>query len=211
MGATRISYGQELQDLVTWRTGPGAVDAAVREAVSVLAGRFSEVLLSPAWTAVEEGAEVSADGTTLGLTVLPGRFGDPAGLRRFLRHELGHVADILDGTFGYGDMPEDLAMTPALRRGCKLLWACSVDGRTARLRGMPLHSSEEYEAEFVRRFPGLPADAAGAAVRRLWHEERPRHCCLMRMAADLGAQPVAVLFAASAVAAQGARHAASRT
>jgi hypothetical protein len=197
MNVPRVSCSQELQDVVAQRGGLGAVDAAVVEAVSLLADRFAEVRLSPAWTAVEEGAEVSADGATLALTVLPGRFADPTRLTQFLRHELGHVADILDGAFGYGDTPEDLAITPALRRGCKLLWACSVDGRTVQFGGMPLHSSEEYEAEFMRRFPGLPRDIAGAAVKRLWHEERPCYCRLMRMAADLSVQPAAVPFAAS--------------
>ncbi len=187
MSVPRVTYSRELEEVVTQRH-TGAVDAAVLEAVSVLAGRFAEVRLSQAWAAAEEGAEVSADGTTLGLTVLPGRFADPNRLMQFLRHELGHLADILDHTFGYGGTLDSLAMTPALRRGFKLLWACSVDGRTAQRGGMPLHSSEEYEAEFARRFPGLRPAAVREAVKGLWREERPCYGCLMRTAADFSAQ-----------------------
>ncbi len=191
MSMLRISYSQELQDVVAKRN-PGTVHAAVLDAVAVLDGRFGEVRLSPASAAVEEGAEVGADGTTLGLIVLPGRFADPNRLTQFLRHELGHLADILDHTFGYGDTLDGLMMTPALRRGCKLLWACSVDGRTAQRGGMPLHSSEEYEAEFARRFPGLRPAAVREAVKELWHEERPCYGCLMQMAADFSVQPASV-------------------
>ncbi|HLY24227.1 MAG TPA: hypothetical protein VKT83_17310 [bacterium] len=196
MAATRIRYSQELQEAVARHGLLSRYDAAVREAVAVLAGRFTEVRLSPAWAAPDEGAAVGEDGATLHLTVLPLRFANPFGLTRFLRHELGHVADILDGAFGYGNVPEDLAATPTLRRRFKLLWACCVDGRTARLGGSPLHTPAEYEVEFLRQFPGLTDGAARVAVGGLWDRERPCYWCLMRMAADLAAQPVASLSVA---------------
>lgn len=199
MSMLRISYSQELQDVVAQRH-PGTVHAAVLDAVAVLDGRFGEVRLSPASAAAEEGAEVSADGTTLGLTVLPRRFADPNRLTQFLRHELGHLADILDQTFGYGATPDGLAITPALRRGCKLLWACSVDGRTAQRGGVPLHSSEEYVAEFARRFPNLRPAAVRDVVKGLWHEERQCYACLMRMAADFSAEPAPAPAAAGPLA-----------
>ncbi|HEV2358694.1 MAG TPA: hypothetical protein VGZ23_13965 [bacterium] len=212
MAATRISYSPELEGALARREGVGRFDATVREAISVLTDRFTEVRLSPAWAAAEEGAEVGADGVTLSLTVLPARFADPLGLTRFLRHELGHVADILDDEFAYGHVPEDLIMTPTLRRRFKLLWACSVDGRTAQLGGSPLHARAEYQAELVRRFPGLSGGVAGMAVNQLWDDQRPRYCCLMRMAADLAAQPAAVLSTTGPTAVtQGARYATSQT
>lgn len=210
MAATRIRYSQELQEAVAQHGPLSTYDAAVREAVAVLAGRFAEVRLSPAWAAPDEGAAVGEDGATLHLTVLPLRFVNPLGLTRFLRHELGHVADILDGAFGYGNVPEDLAATPTLRRRFKLLWACCVDGRTARLGGSPLHTLEEYEVEFLRQFPGLTDRAAKVAVG-LWDGERPCYCCLMQMAADLAARPAASLSVAGPAVVDEARYATGRT
>ncbi|MHB8731232.1 MAG: hypothetical protein ACYDAB_05520 [bacterium] len=211
MEATRIRYSQELQEAVAQHGPLSTYDDAVREAVAVLAGRFAEVRLSPAWAAPDEGAAVGEDHATLHLTVLPLRFANPRGLTRFLRHELGHVADILDSAFGYGNVPEDLAATPTLRRRFKLLWACCVDGRTARLGGSPLHTLEEYEVEFLRQFPGLTDGAAGVAVRRLWDGQRPCYHCLMRMAADLAAQPAASLSVAGPAVVDEARYATERT
>lgn len=161
-------------------------DAAVREAVAVLADRFAEVVVSRAWAASEEGAEVSENQSTLGLKILPMRFADPLGLKRFLRHEFGHVTDILDVTFGYGtEALEDLAATHALRKRSRLLWCCSIDGRIASAGASPLHNQEEYEAEFVRLFPGLPSVLAETTVGALWNGERPPYGSLMRMAAEL--------------------------
>lgn len=193
MAATHIRYSQELQETVAPREGLGAYDAAVQEAVAVLAGRFAEVLVAPAWTASEEGAEVTGDGTTLRLTILPVRFADPLRLTRSLRHELGHVADILDETFAHGAAPDGLMVTHTLRRRFKLLWACSVDGRTARLGRSPLHQQQEYEVEFARLFSGISSDTARTAVAQLWEGERLSYCCLMRMAADLTMSPNAAL------------------
>ncbi len=170
-----------------------AYDSAVREAVSGLADRFIEVLVSPAWAASEEGAEVSEDRSTLGLRVLPVRFADPLELKRFLCHELGHVIDILDATFGYGaGVREGLAVTQALRRRFSLFWDCSIDGRIARTGRAPLHTRKEYEAECVRLFPGLPGDVPESAVGRLWEGERPPYCSLVHMAADLATHPDAL-------------------
>lgn len=193
MAATRIRYSQELQETVAPREGFGAYDAAVRGAIAVLAGRFAEVLVTPAWTASEEGAEVTEDGTALRLTILPVRFADPLRLTRSLRHELGHVADILDETFAHGAAPDGLVVTHTLRRRLKLLWACSIDGRTANLGASPLHQKQEYEAEFARLFSGISSDTVRAAVAQLWDGERPQYCCLMRMAADLVTYPDAAL------------------
>jgi hypothetical protein len=189
MTATQIRYSQELQETVAPREGFGAYDAAVREAIAVLAGRFAEVLVTPAWTGSEEGAEVTEDGTALRLTILPVRFADPLRLTRSLRHELGHVADILDETFAHGAAPDGLVVTHTLRRRFKLLWACSIDGRTASLGASPLHQKQEYEAELARLFSGISSDTARAAVAELWEGERPSYCCLMRMAADLVTYP----------------------
>ncbi|HLJ58485.1 MAG TPA: hypothetical protein VKZ50_02015 [bacterium] len=159
---------------------------AVREAVAVLADRFAEVVVSRAWAASEEGAEVSENQSTLGLKILPMRFADPLGLQRFLRHEFGHVTDILDVTFGYGtEALDDLAATRALRKRSRLLWCCSIDGRIASAGAAPLHTQEDYEAEFVRLFPGLPSVLAETTVGALWNGERPPYSSLMRMAAEL--------------------------
>lgn len=151
-----------------------------------LTGRIPEVLMARAWSPSEEGAELGRDGRTLGLRILPTRFSSPSELERVLRHELGHVADMLDPTFEYGaGLVEGTA--PARRTlGDRfgLLWDCTVDGRTARSGAVPWRTRAEYEEACVRMFHRLPAESVKAVVGRLWEGERLDYPALVRFAAD---------------------------
>jgi hypothetical protein len=198
-----INYSSELQEAVretqseAFRASEArpfhdmAHAAAVREVVAVLADQFAEVLVFSAYSASEEQAEVNKDRSRLILRILPERFADHFGLQRFLRHQLGRLRDILDATFGYGDgVPEGLVLTRQLQRRFCLLWNCSIDGRTARTGGSPMHVREEYGAVFARLFPGLSGKAIENAIGQLWETERPSFGHLMHMAADLAAVAV---------------------
>lgn len=104
----------------------------------------------------------------------------------FLRHELLHVADMLDPVFGYeravavsddGPSHENL-----LRERYRVLWDATIDGRLVRegtadprVRGLRF-------AEFTRTF-AIPPDRADTAFSRWFDGPRPCHQDLMAFAA----------------------------
>ncbi|MBI3974856.1 MAG: hypothetical protein HY334_00515, partial [Armatimonadetes bacterium] len=159
---------------------------SVAEAAGGVAGRMAEVLVTRAWTRPEEGIELGSDGRTLGVRILPARFASPAELPRFLRHEFGHVADMVDEAFGYGSGVGEVVGRMSRLRGDRfgLLWDCTIDGRAARAGEFPLHAPQELEAECARLYPALPPGAPSAVVRRLWEGERPTYATLVRWATD---------------------------
>jgi len=159
----------------------------VVEEARVLIGRVQEVMVARAWRADDEGAELSADRRLVGLRIRPLRFLSPTGLQSFLRHEFGHISDMVDEAFLYGDGAASgrLPRLAGARFGC--LWDCVVDGRIARAGGAPLRSREALEVECARLFPALPPDGVAAIVRRLWEGERPTYADLVRWATDPGA------------------------
>ena len=159
----------------------------VSEEAGALIGWVQEVVVGRAWRPDEEGAELSADRRMVGLRIQPRRFASPAELQSFLRHEFGHVADMVDETFRYGDGAASgrLPQLAGARFGC--LWDCIVNGRIARAGGVPLDHREDLEEECARLFPALPPDGIGAVVRRLWEGERPAYASLVRWSIDPGA------------------------
>lgn len=136
----------------------------------------------------DEGADLAPDRCTLLVRLTPERFGDPS-CGRLLDHEFGHVADMLDPTFGYGQTAGDGA--PVARRllGHRfgLLWDCAVDGRTARAGRAPRRARTAYVAAVGKAFPRLSPQGAGVVVDRLWEGPRPTYRELVRFAADAGA------------------------
>jgi len=158
----------------------------VVEEADALVGGIQEVIVGRAWRPDDEGAELSLDRRLVGLRIQPRRFASTAGLQSFLRHEFGHVSDMVDQAFLYGDGASSgrLPRLAGARFGC--LWDCVVDGRIARGGGVPLHSREDLEVECARLFPALPPDGIVAAVRRLWDGERPPYATLVRWATNPG-------------------------
>jgi len=161
--------------------------ASVVEEAGVLSGRVDEIVVGRAWRPDEEGAELSADRRMVGLRIQTRRFASPVDLRSFVRHEFGHVSDMVDETFRYGDgaASGSLSRLTGARFGC--LWDVVVDGRIARGGGTPLRSRAELEEECGRLFPALPTHVVTAVVRRLWEGERPTYATLARWAVDPGA------------------------
>ena len=105
----------------------------------------------------------------LGVSIQPARFMDPPSLRRWLRHELWHVRDILDPAFQY--VRGDLASGEAERLPQRvvqdryaLLWSLAIDSRVERAGLPPLHSREERVARVAAAFPSFSAEAHGEVV-----------------------------------------------
>ncbi len=104
---------------------------------------------------------------------------------RLLRHELLHVADMLDPGFGYE--PRLGAGAPLLDSGrqerYRVLWDASVEGRLVRSGLAPSTVRAERLREFTRAFPALGLRAAAAFDRFF---DGPR-CTHAELAAAAGA------------------------
>ncbi|MDR7522885.1 MAG: hypothetical protein QN168_10510 [Armatimonadota bacterium] len=156
----------------------------IRQAVERVGLAVEAILVARAWSHAEEAADLSPDRRTLGLRLLPERFGTPD-LIRVLHHELGHVLDVLDPAFAYGATEASARAARRLHSDrFALLWDCAVDGRTARAGLEPLATREERLAAFLRLFPRFGRQAAGIVVDRLWDGARPTYTDLLQFADD---------------------------
>ena len=68
---------------------------------SNLHGHIERFILTKAMTRSEEGADLGKNLRDVGMKLRPERLLDHNGLQQFLQHELMHIADMLDGQFGY--------------------------------------------------------------------------------------------------------------
>jgi hypothetical protein len=139
----------------------------------------------------DEGAELYRDdqGRWRGLVALrPERFGDAPGLTRFLQHELGHLADMVDEHFDYsphldGTGPAG-SQSRLVRERYRLLWDVSVDGRLTG-RGLATVADEaQRRGEFERGFAFLPETRRAELFAALWSGKLARHDALMAVASD---------------------------
>ncbi len=107
---------------------------------------------------------------------------DPGRLASFLRHELQHVADMLDPAFGYErELPvqgADPARTNLLRERYRLVWDATIDGRLAARHGIEVKLCEGRRSAFVRAFPAL-GDGAERALERWLGEPSPTHAAIL--------------------------------
>jgi hypothetical protein len=122
---------------------------------------------------------------TLLVQLTPTRLAKPERALAFLRHELLHVADMLDHEFGYeprlpptggGRLLDD-------RRAerYRVLWDAYVDGRlVAASRALPAVRAERL-SEFSRAYPEL-GDRVGQAFERFFAARRCTHAELVAFA-----------------------------
>jgi hypothetical protein len=104
----------------------------------------------------------------------PDRFEQPEALRRFLRHEFMHVADVLDPAFGYPQERRELE--PAARERYAVLWGIHADARIARSGREPLRSRADW---LLRIDPSWRP-----MFESFWNRERITHAELLDWAVD---------------------------
>jgi hypothetical protein len=106
-------------------------------------------------------------------------------LERFLDHELLHVTDMLDPSFGYRTELPAAEGGPARARRTqdryRILWDCTIDGRLHRDGKLPATAAVRCRAEFERGFPEL-GSGADDEFRRWFEGPRPSHDELVRLA-----------------------------
>ena len=145
------------------------LDQALRER-PVIARATAGCLIAPAVTARDEGAELFVrrprDGPDTGRLVVrlrPSSFADPERLLAFLRHELYHIADMVDPAFGYEPVIGDAEATPGRARllvtRYRALWDAAIDGRLVREGRADPSVREARRRELVSAFPELEEES----------------------------------------------------
>lgn len=140
----------------------------------------------------DEGAELFVDALrrdrppVLGLALLPDTLLDES-VAAFLRHELQHVADMLDPAFAYEPSLPRLEGGPARDRlladRYRVLWDTYIDGRLVRGGRISPCARQRRLREFETAFAGFTDDLTGT-FDRFFDPPRPlTHADLARFAA----------------------------
>jgi hypothetical protein len=112
-----------------------------------------------------------------------GAFGDPAALARFLRHEIRHVADMLDPAFGYepdlGGGRGTRAERELVRSRHFVLWNLAIDA----VEGSPA-GAEVRRAQMDRVFAAVPPAGRARLVARFSDPSLRTHPVLLAAARD---------------------------
>jgi hypothetical protein len=187
---------QELYSGWFARLGLGeSVTRALREQPLILTS-VQDCYVVCATGAKEEGAElfVSADEAaaetprrTLRILIRPQSLLAGADVLTFLRHELFHIADMVDPAFGYepalprsqGGDTYDTLITNRYRA----LWDMTINGRMMRRGWLPPHARDQELQEFRQAFPMLK-DSAGECFPKFFDDDHPCHAALALFAFD---------------------------
>ncbi len=111
---------------------------------------------------------------TLRLLIRPESLLDPLVLLNFLRHELFHIADMLDPHFGYEPELPAAEAGPTYDRMLQdrycALWDTTIEGRMVRRGWAPESVRSERCNDFARAFPMFEEEAASMFSRFFDHE-----------------------------------------
>ena len=123
------------------------------------------------------------------IQLAPMTFLDPQVLLELLRHELLHIADMLDPAFGYEPSLKCSGSDPSLqtliRKRYRSLWNATVDGRLWRLGKARASVRERCWTDFVNVFP-IPAEEAEVAFSIWFDTPVHTHAELVAFAHDPG-------------------------
>lgn len=152
-----------------------AVQQAVDEFPAIEA-RASEVLVALAATSAEEGADLGRE--RVGIRLQADRFLDLDALRRYLRHELCHVTDLLSPDFGYAVE----TVETIIRNRYRLLWCLSIDARLEAAGKVPYADKLTHQIEFDVAYRTFEPAVRQAIFERLWQPEPIAHAPLLLLA-----------------------------
>jgi hypothetical protein len=178
------------------RLGLGeTIDKALQEQAMITA-LVNDCYLVCAAQAKEEGAElfVAPDGAstenqrrTLRILIRPASLLNPLSAITFMRHELYHIADMLDPAFGYepilpkadGGPTYDTLITNRYR----VLWDVTINGRMMRRGWLPQTVRNRQLEDFRQAFPMLK-EGQEKYFQLFFDGDEPRHSELAAFAFD---------------------------
>src|SRR3989304_1953125 len=136
----------------------------------------------------QEEASISNDSGKIGLRIHPEQFFIQPKLEAFIRHELKHISNMLDGNFKYRKYNKTGAVSPAqenaIRSRYKIIWDIFLDGRIARSRKETVVLREERFAEFRELYRSIPSSHLDEIFEALWNAEKLTHEEILAMARD---------------------------
>jgi hypothetical protein len=159
-----------------------------------LRSRIGYCLVARAPGKKEEGAELFVDSqegsgtgekSAAGIFLRPQSLLDSAKLLTFLRHELLHITDMLDPSFGYEPALPMAEGGPThdrlLNERYRVLWDTTIDGRMVHWGWAEEKVRDERLGDFNRFFPML-GDETVQAFRRFFERESHTHTELVAFA-----------------------------
>lgn len=148
--------------------------------------KIEEIHVRKPATIIEAGSDLVDKRRKAVIRLFPEQFMDITHLKKFLRHELMHVVDMLDEKFGYKE--GKLAKLPVeetiVREKYKLFWDIFIDSRLERRGKETVQSKDERFGEFEKLYVRLPADGRKAVFEGLWKEEGLTHDKAVELAKD---------------------------
>jgi hypothetical protein len=125
---------------------------------------------------------------TLRILLRPESLLNAVSLKTFLRHELFHIADMLDPTFAYkptlpkaeGGPTYDTLITNRYR----VLWDVTISGRMLQRGWCDASVREQQFSDFVHAFPMLQEDRLDELFSGFFDSEQPKHADLACFAFD---------------------------
>ncbi|HHT9125999.1 MAG TPA: hypothetical protein ACFYD6_09310 [Candidatus Brocadiia bacterium] len=162
---------------------------AVREVVDEfpeLSEKIEEIHIRKVTSLVDMGSNLADEKRKTVIRVFPEQFMDIVYLKKFLRHEMMHVVDMLDEKFGYKD--GKLSTLPAeetiMRDRYKLFWDIFIDNRLEKRGKETVQTKNERFREFERLYVRLPSEKKKAVFEGLWKEENLTHDKAVELARD---------------------------
>jgi hypothetical protein len=124
---------------------------------------------------------------TVRLLIRPESLLKPESLRTFLRHELLHIADMLDPAFAYEPALAKAEGGPTydtlIRNRYRVLWDTTINGRMIRRGWISESTRDEQLFDFRYAFPML-GEKSGDLFSRFFDGEQPTHTELAAFAFD---------------------------
>ena len=148
--------------------------------------KIEEIHIRKPTTMIEVGSDLVDERRKAVIRLFPEQFMDITHLRKFIRHELMHVVDMLGEKFGYKE--GKLARLPVeetiVREKYKLFWDIFIDSRLEKRGKETVRSKDERFGEFEKLYARLPADGKKAVFEGLWKEENLTHDKAVELAKD---------------------------
>lgn len=178
----RLGLGREINEAVQERPSVAANTTRCLVACASSDGdEGAELFVSPG-----KGADEAPRRAVL-IRLRPETLMFPDRLRFVLRHELTHIADMVDPGFGYEPrIPASNAgpsREPLLQERYRVLWDAFIDGRLARLGWASAGIRAERLHDFTRAFPML-RERTRKAFDRFFEGTSLTHADLVAFAAD---------------------------
>lgn len=119
--------------------------------------------------------------------LLSDRFQEIAYLKRLLRHELMHVSDMLNDSFGYRD--ERLGCNPMeesiVKERYGVFWDIFVDSRLIKESKETVSDREGRYLEFESLYKKIPSEVKMAVFDVLWQDSHLTHDRILELAKDV--------------------------